>query len=74
MRKNPLKEYIDDSIYETLWQLGFLNERAVRDHYIRQTFRRLKKEQPSKFVLEKLQSEFPYLSIESIRKIAYSRK
>ncbi len=38
MRSNPLREYLDDHLFNLLWEKGFLNERAIRDFYIREKF------------------------------------
>ncbi len=73
MRSNPLREYLDDDLFYRLWEMGFLNERAVRDHYIRQRFNQLKASQKPKEIITDLQAEFPYLSVETVRKIVYSK-
>lgn len=72
MIPNPLKRWIDDDRYRILWKTGMLNERAVRDLYIQTQFRESRgREKPAR-VFDRLQKEFPYLAIASIRKIAYS--
>ena len=73
MRGNPLKDFLDDEKFQLLWEKGFLNERAVRDHYIREKFSHLKNQLRPKEILNMLQGEFPYLSTETIRKIVYSK-
>lgn len=73
MHGNPLKEFIDDEMFEQLKKKGLLNERAIRDYYIRKKFNSLRKQYKPNQILEDLQEEFPYLSIDSIRKIAYSK-
>ena len=73
MRGNPLREYLDDDLYALLWEKGFLNERAIRDYYIRKKFKALKNELKPKEIIENLQHEFSYLSTETIRKIVYSK-
>lgn len=72
MNENPISELIDDELYKQLKRMGFLNERAIRDYYIRKKFNRLRGQQKPGRIIEKLREEFPYLSIESVRKIAYS--
>ena len=73
MRSNPLRDYLDDAKFAELWEKGFLNERAIRDHYIRDTFSKRKSKQKPKQIINELQQEFPYLSVETVRKIVYSR-
>lgn len=74
MRVNPLREYLNDELFKTLLKKGFLNERAIRDLYIRNKFSTLKHSVRPKNVINMLQQEFPYLSTETIRKIVYSRE
>ncbi len=74
MRGNPLQEYLDDKLFHLLLKKGFLNERAVRDLYIKNRFVRLKEKTSPKDIFQIIQKEFPYLSIETIRKIIYSKK
>lgn len=73
MRGNPLRDFITDDLFETLWSKGFLNETAIRDYYLKQQFQVLKKEHSPKKIFEMLQAEFPYLSVDTVRKIIYSR-
>ena len=70
---NLLREFMDDELYETLNRLGILNHKAVRDYYIRKKFKQLKNKQKPGKIMEKLREEFPYLSIETIKKIVYSK-
>ncbi len=74
MYSNPLKEFLNDEQFEALWEKGFLNERAIRDHYIREKFATLKSHHKPKDIITQLQQEFGYLSTETIRKIVYSRE
>lgn len=74
MRGNPLHEYVDDKLFHLLLKKGFLNERAVRDLYIKKRFDQLKKQAAPKEIFQILQKEFSYLSVETIRKIIYSNK
>ncbi len=73
MRGNPLQDYLSNEQFELLLEKGFLNERAVRDHYIRQQFAALKDTTRPKDIIRMLQKEFPYLSVDTVRKIVYSR-
>lgn len=70
---NPLRAYLDDELFNRLWAEGFLNERAIRDHYIREKFSALKRDRKPKEIIHQLQEEFSYLSTETIRKIVYTR-
>ena len=73
MYGNPLKDYLDNEKFKLLWEKGFLNERAIRDFYIREKFGVLKEELKPKQIIDMLQREFSYLSSETIRKIVYSK-
>jgi len=73
MRGNPLQDFIPDELFFRLKSKGFLNERAVRDYYMKQRFENLKKSHPPKRIFSILQEEFPYLSVDTVRKIIYSR-
>ncbi len=73
MRGNPLHEIIPDDLFYKLKTKGFLNERAVRDFYMKKRFEDLKKEYPPKKIFSLLQQEFPYLSVDTVRKIIYSK-
>jgi hypothetical protein len=73
MNGNPLRNIITDEQFQVLMEKGFLNERAIRDFYIRKKFFQLKKSHPPKEIISQLREEFPYLSLETIRKIVYSR-
>ena len=74
MRGNPLQEYLDDKLFNLLLRKGFLNERAIRDLYIKNRFEQLKDRTPPKDIFQIIQREFSYLSTETIRKIIYSKK
>ena len=74
MRGNPLRDFLDDELFQKLWESGFLNERAIRDYYIREKFCALKSQHKPKKIIIMLQKEFPYLSTETVRKIVYSKE
>ncbi|MEJ2634853.1 MAG: hypothetical protein P8184_06120 [Calditrichia bacterium] len=73
MRSNPLQEFIPDELFFTLKSKGFINERAVRDYYMKKRFEDMKEHHPPKAIFHMLQKEFPYLSVDTVRKIIYSR-
>lgn len=73
MRGNPLREFLPDEFFFELKEKGFLNERAVRDYYMKKQFEALRHQYPAKQIFEKLQREFPYLSVDTVRKIIYSK-
>jgi hypothetical protein len=73
MRGNPLREFIPDDLYFQLKEKGFINERAVRDFYMKKRFEELKSYHQPKDIFTILQQEFPYLSEDTVRKIIYSR-
>lgn len=73
MRGNPLREFIPDELFFELKEKGFLNERAVRDYYMKKQFEQLRRHYQPKQIFQMLQREFPYLSVDTVRKIIYSR-
>ena len=73
MRGNPLREFIPDEVFFLLKEKGFLNDRAVRDFYLKKRFENLKKSHRPKDIFKILQKEVPYLSVDTVRKIIYSR-
>ena len=73
MRGNPIREFLPDEFYYLLKEKGFINERAVRDFYMKKRFEELKIYHPPKDIFSILQKEFPYLSEDTVRKIIYSR-
>ncbi|MCB0262785.1 MAG: hypothetical protein R3C41_13410 [Calditrichia bacterium] len=73
MNNNPIKEIITDDKYQKLMSMGFLNERAIRDYYLRKKFESLRRHYKPGLIVERLREEFPYLTIETVRKIVYSK-
>lgn len=74
MSGNPLEKYLEDDLFNLLLKKGFLNERAIRDLYIKNRYNQLKIKSRPKVIFQNIQEEFPYLSVETIRKIIYSKK
>lgn len=70
---NPLAELISDEVYLLLNSQGLINEKSVRDYQIRKKFRsmRVKKVSATR-AIDYLQSEYPYLQFDTIRKIVYN--
>jgi hypothetical protein len=69
---NVLREIITDEQYRLLRQMGVLNEKALRDAYIRKTFKELRAQSLSAHQsIERLQTLYPYLQFDTIRKIVY---
>lgn len=73
MRGNPIREFIPDDLYFKLKANGFLNERTIRDYYLKKRFHFLRSRYSSREIFSRLQCEFPYLSEDTIRKIIYSK-
>ncbi|MBK7379188.1 MAG: hypothetical protein IPJ03_09295 [Ignavibacteriales bacterium] len=70
---NPLAELISDDIYNLLNQHGLIDERSVRDYHIRKKFKRLRELKiRTGDAIESLQSEYPYLQFDTIRKIVHN--
>lgn len=73
MVQNPLKTHISDSVFEFLVKNNLLNEKGVRDFKIRNKFSSLKQKHSTQNSIEILQTDYPYLQYETIRKIIYQK-
>ncbi len=73
MVQNPLKGYISDSVFKFLVKNNLLNEKGVRDFKIRNKFSSLKQKHSTQNAIEILQTDYPYLQYETIRKIIYQK-
>ena len=69
---NPIPELIPDSVFTELKQKHFLHETALRDYCMRRDFKEMRKTNRKSVVMDLLQIQYPYLSIDSIRKIVNS--
>jgi len=74
MRGNPIHEFIPDDLYVTLKSMGFLDERTIRDYYLKKKFDDLRSQYTPREIFRILQKEFPYICEDTIRKIIYSRR
>jgi hypothetical protein len=69
---NILQDIITDEQYQSLRRLGMLNEKVLRDFHIRKTFKELRTQHLSAHqAIEHLQSLYPYLQFDTLRKIVY---
>jgi hypothetical protein len=70
---NPVAELIPDEVYILLRSNDMINEKAVRDYVIRRAFRELRQQQHVKTTeaIEKIKEIYPYLQLDTIRKIIY---
>jgi hypothetical protein len=73
MRGNPVSEFIPDELYFDLMEKGFLNERAIRDYYLKKQFNTLRSHHTPQQIFSLLHQEFPYICEDTIRKIIYTR-
>jgi len=73
MVQNPLKTHISDSVFQFLVKNNLLNEKGVRDFKIRNKFNSLKQQYSTQNAIEILQTDYPYLQYETIRKIIYQK-
>jgi hypothetical protein len=71
--KNPVPDLIPDEFYEILRAHDLISEKGIRDHIIRKAFKAMREQQELKSceALAKLQAVYPYLQIDTIRKIIY---
>lgn len=71
-RNNPLSDLISDEIFELLDSKNLINEKSVRDHQIRNKFKKLREDEISAGnAIDRLREEYPYLQFDTIRKIVY---
>ncbi len=73
MRGNPIRDILPDKYYYQLLYRGFLNDRAIRDYYLKKKFHQLKSQFSPREIFTRLQKEFPYICNDTIRKIIYTR-
>lgn len=73
MRGNPIPEIIPDKLYFVLKSMDFLNERSIRDYYLKKKFNELRSMYSRREIFRILQKEFPYICEDTIRKIIYTR-
>jgi hypothetical protein len=71
--KNPVPDLIPDELYQLLHSNDLINEKGVRDYIIRRAFKAMREqhELKSSEALERLQAVYPYLQVDTIRKIIY---
>ena len=71
--KNPLPDLIPDELFQLLRSNDLINEKGVRDYIIRRAFKAMREqhELKSSEALERLQAVYPYLQVDTIRKIIY---
>ena len=70
--ENPIPELIPDSVFDELHAKRFLQETALRDFCMRRDYKAMRKTNRKPVVMDLLQLQYPYLSIDSIRKIVNS--
>jgi hypothetical protein len=73
LANNPVPDLIPDEFYEILRAHDLISEKGIRDHIIRKAFKTMRDEQELKSceALARLQAVYPYLQIDTIRKIIY---
>ena len=73
MAQNPVPDLIPDEVYQLLHSNDLINEKGVRDYIIRRAFKAMREQQELKSseALERLQTVYPYLQLDTIRKIIY---
>ena len=69
---NPIPELISDETFNELNLKHFLQETALRDYCMRRDYKAMRKTNRKPVVMALLQLQYPYLSIDSIRKIVNS--
>lgn len=70
--ENPLSDLISDDVYKLLNNRGLINEKSVRDYYIRKRFKALRASDVSAAdAIKTLRNDYPYLQFDTLRKIVY---
>ncbi|HET6401175.1 MAG TPA: hypothetical protein VFH95_07220 [Candidatus Kapabacteria bacterium] len=71
--QNPVPDLIPDELFQLLRSNDLINEKGVRDYIIRRAFKAMREqhELKSSEALERLRAVYPYLQIDTIRKIIY---
>lgn len=69
---NPIPDLVPDELFTQLEKFNFLNERAIRDYEIRKRFADLKKRMSAHEAISEIRDSYPYLSYDTVRKIAYT--
>ena len=69
---NPIPELISDETFNKLNLKHFIQETALRDYCMRRDYKAMRKTNRKPVVMDLLQLQYPYLSIDSIRKIVNS--
>jgi hypothetical protein len=72
-KRNPIAEFLTDDLYNLLREYDLINEKALRDFLIRRDYRKVRKElhMSRADAIDYLQSNYPYLQVDTIRKIVY---
>jgi hypothetical protein len=72
VKSNPLAEILSDELYGMLRSNDLLNEKALRDFSIRSIYKKLKaKGMATVDVISLLKKNYPYLQVDTLRKIVY---
>ena len=70
---NPVPDLIPDDLYQLLRSNDLINDKGIRDYIIRRAFKTMREEHQMKSseALAKLQTVYPYLQPDTLRKIIY---
>lgn len=72
--RNPIPNLISDEVFAQLRSNRLLDEKQLRDFHIRQIFKTARASRLSAAdAIEHVQSEYPYLQFDTIRKIVYRK-
>ena len=73
-RLNPLADLIDDDTYAVLQQHKLIDQKSLRDFQIRKTYREMRERMSASDAIDQIQRMYPYLQLDTIRKIVYMSK
>lgn len=70
---NPVADLIPDEVFQLLRTHDLISEMGIRNYAIRQRYHVLREEQSlnTAQAMKKIQDEYPYLQLDTIRKIVY---
>lgn len=70
---NPVADLIPDELFVMLRTHDLISEMGIRNYVIRKAYREFREEQSlsTALAMEKIQDRYPYLQLDTIRKIVY---
>lgn len=74
-KKNPIREIVSDDTYKSLVEANLLNKNKIRDFTIKKRYAFLRStKMNADDCIVCLQKEYPYLQIDTLKKLSYQKK